>query len=162
MLAYNQSPNRTTKESPFKVVHGQNPLRPLDLTPFHPRESLSTKASKRVREIQEFHKRIQQKIKKTNEYYQSQANKHSKQALFQPGDLVRVHLVKERFPSKWKSKLIPLADGPLEVLEKINNAYKIVLPGDYGASYTFNVADLKPYFEDDKLENLREKLFLGR
>ena len=56
---------------------------------------------------------------------------------------------------------MPRADGPFEVLEKINdNAYKIDLPRDYGVSCTFNVADLKPYFEDDKLENLRENSFL--
>ena len=47
-------------------------------------------------------------------------------------------------------------DRPFEVLEKINdNAYKVDLSGEYGVSCTFNVTDLKPYFDDDKLENLR-------
>jgi len=42
------------------------------------------------------------------------------------------------------------------MLEKINdNAYKKDLPGEYGVSCTFNVVDLKPYFEDDPFENLR-------
>jgi len=51
---------------------------------------------------------------------------------------------------------MPRADGPFEVLEKINdNAYKINLPGEYGVSCTINVADLSSYFEDDHLENLR-------
>jgi len=46
------------------------------------------------------------------------------------------------------------------VLEKINdNAYKIDLPGQYGFSCTFNVADLKPYYEDDLHENLRANSF---
>ena len=63
---------------------------------------------------------------------------------------------KERFRSKRKSKLIPRADGPFEVLEHINdNAYKVNLPGDYRVSATFNVADLNPYAEDDHLDNLR-------
>jgi len=56
-----------------------------------------------------------------------------------------VHLRKERFPSKTKIN---------------DNAYKIDLPGDSGVSCTFNVSDLKPYFEDDKFENLRAKSFL--
>ena len=57
---------------------------------------------------------------------------------------------------KRKSKLLPRADGPFQVLEKINdNAYKIDLPREYGVSCTFNVADLKPYYDDDKYENLR-------
>ena len=51
---------------------------------------------------------------------------------------------------------MPRADGPFEVLERINeNAYKIDLPGDYGVSATFNVADLSSYLADDYLEDLR-------
>jgi len=73
---------------------------------------------------------------------------------------VWVHLRKERFHSKRKSKLMPRADGPFEVHQKVNdNAYKIDLPGEYGFSYPFNVPDFKPYFEDDHLENLRENSF---
>ena len=53
---------------------------------------------------------------------------------------------------------MPWADGPFEVLERINdNTYRIDLPGDYGVSATFNVADLKAYHEDDHLANLRNK-----
>ncbi|GJX06815.1 reverse transcriptase domain-containing protein [Tanacetum coccineum] len=52
-------------------------------------------------------------------------------------------------------KLHPRADGPFRILQKINdNAYKVELPGHYGVSDTFNVADLSPYtpnadFDDD-------------
>jgi len=48
---------------------------------------------------------------------------------------------------------MPRADGPFEVLERINdNAYKVDLPGEYGLSTTFNVTDLSPYVEDDYLK----------
>jgi len=51
---------------------------------------------------------------------------------------------------------MPRADGPFEILERVNdNAYKVDFPGDYGVSATFNVADLSPYLEDDHLANLR-------
>ena len=51
---------------------------------------------------------------------------------------------------------MPRADGPFEILERVNNnAYKVNLPGDYGVSATFNVADLSSYLEDDHLSNLR-------
>jgi hypothetical protein len=54
-----------------------------------------------------------------------------------------------------KSKLIPRAEGPFKVLERINaNTYKLDLPVDFGVSPTFNIADLKPYLgEDDELES---------
>jgi len=128
-FAYNRSPNRTTKETPFKIVYGQDPISTIDLTSLPSRERMSTEANKRVKEIQELHMKIQAQIEKSNEQYRSQANKHRKQALFQSGDLVWVHLRKERFRTKRKSKLIPRADGPFEVLEKVtNNAYKVDLP----------------------------------
>ena len=117
---------------------------------------MNVEASKRVKKIQELHKKVQDQIEKSNERYQSQANKHRKQVLFKPGDLVLVHLRKEWFPSKRKFKLMPRADEPFEVLKKINdNEYKVDLHGEYGVSCTFNVANLKPYFDYDKLENLR-------
>ena len=59
------------------------------------------------------------------------------------GDWVWIHLRKNRFTSKRKSKLQEKGDGPFKVLEHINyNAYKIELPLDYGVSNTFNVTDL--------------------
>jgi len=101
---------------------------------------------------------VRSKVEKTNASYQAQANKHKKKVVFQPGDLVWVHLRKERFPSKKNNKLMPRADGPFEVLEKISeNPYKVVLPGDYGVSATFNVADLSAHQGDGHLEDLRIK-----
>lgn len=48
--------------------------------------------------------------------------------------------------------LRPRADGPLEVLERINdNAYKFDFPADYGVSATFNVANLSAYQAYDYL-----------
>jgi len=42
------------------------------------------------------------------------------------------------------------------VLERIDdNASKVDLPGDYGVSATFNVADLSPYLDDNYLDDLR-------
>jgi len=74
---------------------------------------------------------------------------------------VWIHLRKESFPNKRRSKLLPRSDGPFEVLEKINpNAYKVAFLGEYGVSATFNVADLSPYLdEDDDLPSLRTNSF---
>ncbi|XP_035542985.1 uncharacterized protein LOC118346088, partial [Juglans regia] len=53
---------------------------------------------------------------------------------------------KDRFPEKRRSKLLPRGDGPFQVVERINdNAYKLDLPGEYGVSASFNVADLSPF-----------------
>ena len=142
--------------SPFKIVYGLDPLGPLDLVPRPQEQRPSTDPEQRVDEIQRLHERVRVRIEKSNSSYSTQANKHRRPQVFQPGDLVWIHLRKERFPAQRKTKLMPRADGPYEILERINdNAYKVDLPGDYGVSATFNVADLRPYFDEQYLEDLR-------
>jgi hypothetical protein len=79
--------------------------------------------------------------------------------LFEPGDMVWVHLHKERFHEQRKSKLQPRANGPFKVLRKINdNAYEIDLPDTYGVTSSFNVVDLSSFFG---LEESTKTLFQG-
>ncbi|PKI52595.1 hypothetical protein CRG98_027023 [Punica granatum] len=81
-------------------------------------------------------------------------HKGRKQVHFNPSDLVWFHLRKR------KSKLMPLAEGPFHVKEKINeNTYKIELRDDYNVSATFNVSDLSLYFEDEEDLDLRANRF---
>jgi len=157
-FAYNRAPSKAIGLSPFKVVYKIDPISPLDLTPRPLDQKSSADVATGVEEIQKIHELVRDKIEKTNASYQAQANKHKEKVVFQTGDLVWIHLRKERFPSKRKNKLMPRADSPFKVLEKINdNAYKVDLPGDYGVSSTFNVADLSAYQADDHLKDLRIK-----
>jgi hypothetical protein len=72
--------------------------------------------------------------------------------VFEPGDWVWLHLRKECFSEKQRSKLLPQGDRPFEGVEHINdNAYKLDLPGEYGISASFNVANLSPFNVGDDL-----------
>jgi hypothetical protein len=104
--------------------------------------------------ILKLHETTKLQIEKMNEKYRIVASKGRKEVKLEPGDLVWVHLRKDRFPDLRKSKLMPRAAGPFKVLEKINdNAYKLELPPEFGVSPTFNISDLKPYLgEQDELE----------
>jgi len=155
-FAYNMAPSKTIDLSLFKIVYGVELLSPLDLIPRPFDEKLSVAPTKRVEEIKHLHEQVKLKIEKSNAYYQAQANKHKRTVVFQLRDLVWIHLRKEPFPSKRKSKLMPREDGPFELLERVNDiAYKVNFPRDYGVLATLNVADLSPYLEDDHLANLR-------
>src|SRR6185295_17872188 len=90
-----------------------------------------------------------------NEKYRVICSRGKQDIKLQPGDLVWLHLRKDRFPELRKSKLMPRADGPFKIIEKINdNAYKLELPPELGVSPTFNISDLKPYLgEEDELES---------
>ena len=82
----------------------------------------------------------------------NKANKGQHKLVFEPGDWVWLHMRKEQFPERRKSKLLPRGDGPFQVLERINdNAYKLDLPGEYNVSATFNVSDLSPFDVGDDL-----------
>ena len=61
-----------------------------------------------------------------NAKYKIARDKGRKHVVFDVGDLVWLHLRKDRFPDLRKSKLMPRAAGPFKVLERINdNAYKL-------------------------------------
>jgi hypothetical protein len=90
-----------------------------------------------------------------NKKYRIAASKGRKEVKLEPGDLVWLHLRKERFPELRKSKLMSCATGPFKILAKINdNAYKLELPPEFRVSPNFNILDLRPYLgEEDEMSS---------
>ena len=152
-FAYNRAHSLTTSRSPFEVVYGVNPFVPVDLIPLLKTNMVEKDAKKRVETFQKTCEQVKKRIEEMNKKYQERANKKRKQPIFNPGDLVWLHLRKERFPKLRKNKLMPCSDGPFKVLERVNDsAYKIELPDELmGFSATFNVRDLSPYLDDTSL-----------
>ncbi|WVZ81827.1 hypothetical protein U9M48_029164 [Paspalum notatum var. saurae] len=143
-FAYNRSIHSTTKFSPFQVVYSFNPRAPIDLISLPFEEPLHLDASQCADFIQNLHELAKNNIKNMNEKYKLAGSKGRKQVLFEPGDLVWLHLRKEHFPDLRKSKLMPRA-------------------ADFGVSPTFNIADLKPYLgEEDELASRTTSLQEGR
>jgi hypothetical protein len=99
------------------------------------------------------HETTKLNIKKMNEKYRIAASKGRKEVKLEPGDLVWLHLRKERFPELRKSKLMSCAAGPFKILAKIiENAYKLELPPEFRVSPSFNISDLRPYLgEEDEM-----------
>ncbi|WVZ75405.1 hypothetical protein U9M48_023458, partial [Paspalum notatum var. saurae] len=149
-FAYNRAVHSTTK-----VVYGFNPHAPIDLLSLPTSERVHRDTKERADFILKLHKITKDNIEKMNERYREAGNKGRKKINLEPGDLVWLHLRKDRFLDLRKSKLMPRANGPFKIIEKINdNAYQLELPPEFGVSPTFNIADLKPYLgEEEELES---------
>jgi len=159
-FAYNRSPTYAIKHSPFEVVYGLNLRLPIDLIPMPRGEYVHVDAKTKAESMLKLHSQVRARIEKVNERYKTLANRHRKQHNFKVGDLVWLHLRKERFPNLRKNKLMPRTEGPFKILEKVNNnAFKLELPGEFGVSATFNVGDLAPYIHDDDIAQLRTIVF---
>jgi hypothetical protein len=101
------------------------------------------------------HETTKLNIEKKNEKYRIAASKGRKEVKLEPGDLVWLHVRKERFSELRKSKLMSHAAGPFKIPAKINdNAYKLELPSEFRVSPSFNISDLRPYLgEEDELSS---------
>ena len=147
-FAYNSSVNRSIGKSPFEVVHGYRPRKPLDLAPLPTHARVSESAESYAQHIRELHKEISQKIQMSNELYQHMTNSHKRLKEFNEGDSVMIKFKPERFPPGTMKKLHARGAGPFKIIKKIGpNAYVLELPPSYGISSTFNVSDLKEYKE---------------
>jgi hypothetical protein len=140
---------------PFGIVCGLIPRAPIDLMPLPTSKKLNFDAKQRAELTLKLHETTKENIERMNSKYKLAGDKGGKQLIFEPGELVWLHLRKDRFPVLRKSKLMPWVDGPFKLLERINdNAYKLDRLVDFRVCPTFNIADFKPYLgEDDELES---------
>jgi len=105
--------------------------------------------------VKKMHERIKEQIQQQTEKYVKHSNKGKREIIFEEGDLVWLHLRKDRFPTKRKSKLSPQGDGPFQILKRINNnAYILDLPEEYGVHNTFNFVDLMPFAGSNEEEEV--------
>jgi hypothetical protein len=120
-FACNRAIHSTTNLCPFEIVYGFKPIAPIDLLPLLLQDITNMEAFKRVAYIKKIHEKTKKAIEFKAVRKVASMNKHRKIVLFEPGDLVWIHLRKESFPDQRKSKLMPRGDGPFHVLAKIND-----------------------------------------
>ena len=106
-FAYNQARHSTIGKSPFEVVYGFNPLSPLDILPLPLQERINLDASARVTHLKKVHEDTRNTIERQVQRLATKLNINKQPMLFNIGDLVWLHLRKDRFPPERKSKLRP-------------------------------------------------------
>ncbi|GKB88412.1 putative nucleotidyltransferase, ribonuclease H [Tanacetum coccineum] len=150
-FAYYKMVNRSTGKTPFFVVYQKPPNHTLDLVPLPKILGYSIVAENFAKKIEAIQADVQLKLKASNAKYKEDRDKHQKTKIYAEGDLVMVHLRKERFLVGTYNKLKRKKIGPCRILKKINdNAYVVDLPKDMAISNTFNVSDLVDYHSPDE------------
>jgi len=118
-----------------------NPLTPLDLIPLPLSTSFIYKEGvSRSEFVKKLHERVRNHIENQIKVYTTKGSRGRKELMLNEGDWIWLHLRKDRFLTKRKSKLSLRGDGLFQVLERINNnAYWLYLPKEYGVRNTFNI-----------------------
>jgi hypothetical protein len=89
---------------------------------------------------------VKECLQNSSQEYKCRADQHKRQLQFEVGDLILVHLRKERFLRGTYNKLKMKKIRPCRVLKKFGtNAYEIELQDGIGISTIFNISDLYPY-----------------
>jgi hypothetical protein len=145
-FAYNDSVNWSTGRSPFQIVYGMQPRGFSKLRDSEQTATSSAGAGEFAEAMKELHSQVKERLLKSSQEYKRRADQHRRQLQFEVGDLVLVHLRKERFPRGTYNKLKMKKIGPCQVLKKMGeNAYEIELLDGIEISSIFNVSDLYPY-----------------
>ncbi|KAK1595675.1 hypothetical protein QYE76_018377 [Lolium multiflorum] len=162
-FAYNRAKHSTTSRSPFMIVYGFEPPTALDILPLPLHERTNMDFDERTTAMKKLHEETRATIQEHVLRQANRLNAKKKERVFEEGDLVWIHLRKERFPQERNSKLKPRGDGPFKVLKRINNnAYVIDIPtSKYLVSNTFNISDLSPYHGDEEEQESRTTLSQG-
>jgi hypothetical protein len=106
-FTYNCSLHSTTNMCPFEIVYGFLPHAPIDLMHLPSSEKFNFDATQHTELMLKLHETTKENIDRMNAKYKISGDKGRKQLDFAPGDLVWLHLRKERFPDLRKSKLMP-------------------------------------------------------
>jgi len=91
-FAYNRSLYSTTKMCPFQIVYGFLPRAPIDLMPLPSSEKLNFDATKRAELMLKLHETTKENIERMNAKYKFAGDKGRKELIFEPRDLVWLHL----------------------------------------------------------------------
>jgi len=105
-FSYNRIVNSTTSYSTFEVVYNSSPLSPFNLLPLPNASAMMHRDGlSKANFLKSLHEKVKAQIVKKVEQYARYANKGRKKMVLKPGDWIWIHLRKNRFTSKKKSKL---------------------------------------------------------
>lgn len=115
-------------------------------------------ASVFIDNILDIHTKTVQQLEASSVKYKIVVDSHRRHIVFNDGDLVWVHLTRDRMPFMLTIKLKSKKTDPIKIVVRINdNVYRVQLPFDITTSDIFNVLfftkNLPPYESSDLWTN---------
>ena len=148
-FAINDSISPTTGFSPFQLMYGMNPQKPIDMIT----GSKAPAAEEFVKEMTTAISRAQENIVKAQTSMKDQADKHRRDHPFQIGDKVMLNTKNLNLPSSHSCKLSPKWIGPFEVTEcRHKDSFKLDLQGKLKIHPVFHANLLKPWICNDDIK----------
>ncbi|KAI5328758.1 hypothetical protein L3X38_028155 [Prunus dulcis] len=148
-FSYNLQQSESTGSSPFELATGQQPITPNTVVSGY--TGSSPAAYKTAKEWQVTNELARAQLEKATRKMKKWADKHRRDVVFQPGDLVFVKLN----PSQHKSTrrlhkaLLRRYEGPFPIIRSVGRAaYRVELPPRLKIHPVFHVSNLKPYHAD--------------
>ncbi|GKE72597.1 hypothetical protein Tco_1534638 [Tanacetum coccineum] len=148
----------STKKSPSKVCLGFLPQTPFYLEFIS--DSLLTPSNEvgEVREAQRFinnikklHHQVEEQLRHSQQKYKERHDHHRVEVKFQEGDLVWLHIGKERLKGAGK-KIKPIRHGPFRIHKKISKNACQLEPPSYMEMYSVVNVDKLKLFEPSMLD----------
>lgn len=144
--AYNDSINRSMGLSPFEIVYGSHPRGVFELRDLQGLDKRSGDANEFTEAMKEVHQQVKDTLQQSIQKVKARVDQRRRDVHYQVGDMVMVHLNKDKLLKGSHSKLRMCKIGPCKILDKYGpNAYKIELPDDVAISRIFNLSDLTLY-----------------
>jgi rubrerythrin len=148
-FAINDSVSPTTGFTPFQLMYGMHPRKPIDMI-----------AESKAPAAEEFIKRMTAAINKTRENIDRaqlamkiQADKRRRDHSFKIGDMVMLSTKNLKLPSTHSRKLSPKWIGPFKIIgQRHKDSFQISLPQDFKIHPVFHVNLLKPWINNDSQE----------
>ena len=150
-FSYNAATHSATKQSPFKVAYGVEPLHPADLALEGARSTLefSQDGEDLAKEREQMVEKTKWWLEKAQKRYEKQVNAGRREVDYEVGQKVLLKVKNFTMPEGLTPKFMSKFAGPFAIVEKLfKDVYKLELPPEIKVHPTFHVSLLKPFKED--------------
>ncbi|XP_026442931.1 uncharacterized protein LOC113342684 [Papaver somniferum] len=142
-------------KSSFAIVYSKVPNHILGLVVLPKPSKSHEKVDQLLDKASQLHNEVKNKLEDSNAKYKAVADQHKRFKSFEEGEIVMIHLRKERFRTGTYNKTMMKKYRPFKNLKKISdNAYVVDLPANWNISNIFNVQEIFTFHgEVDQLED---------